>query len=51
MPTLWTTTTATSTRIDQALPITPIVTPIRKYTPIDKLAKSTLYAVRKDISL
>ena len=51
MPTLWTAATATSTRINQALPITPIATPIRKYTPIDKLAKSTLYTVRKNISL
>jgi hypothetical protein len=51
MPTLRTAATATSTHINQVLPITPIVTPIQKYTPIDKLAKSALYAVRKDISL
>ena len=47
MPTLRTAATATSTRIDQVLP----TTPIQKYTPADKLAKSTLYAARKDISL
>ena len=51
MPTLRTTATVTSTRIDQVLPITPTVTPIQKHTPIDKLAKSALYTVRKDISL
>ena len=51
MPTLRTATTATSTRIDQVLYATPAATPIRKYTPVDKLAKSALYAVRKDISL
>ena len=51
MPTLRTAATATSTRIDQVLPVTPTATPIQKYTPIDKPAKSALYAVRKDISL
>ena len=51
MPTLWTAATATSTRIDQVLPITPIVTPVQKYTPVDELIRSALYAVRKDISL
>ena len=51
MPTLQTAATATSTRIDQVLPVTPIVTPVQKYTPADKLAKSALYMVGKDISL
>ena len=51
MPTLRTAATTTSTRINQVLPITPVVTPVRKYTPTDKLAKSALYIVRKDISL
>ena len=51
MPTLWTTATASSTRIDQVLPATPIATPVRKYTPADKLIRSALCAVRKDISL
>ena len=51
MPTLRTAATATSTRINQALPVTPVVTPVRKYTPTDKLAKSALYAVRKDVGL
>ena len=51
MSTLRTAATATSTRIDQALSVTPVATPIQKYTPIDKLPKSALYAVRKDISL
>ena len=51
MPTLRTAATATSTRIDQALPVTPAVTPVQKYTPIDELTRSALYAVRKDISL
>ena len=51
MPTLRTAATASSTRIDQVLPITPIATPVQKHTPVDKLAKSALYAVRKDISL
>jgi len=51
MPTLQTTTTASSTRIDQVLPVTPIITPVQKYTPADKLARSALYTVRKDISL
>ena len=51
MPTLRTAATATSTRIDQALPTTPIATPVRKYTPADKPAKSALCAVRKDIGL
>ena len=51
MPTLRTAATASSTYIDQVLPITPVVTPIQKHTPIDKLAKSALYAVRKNISL
>jgi hypothetical protein len=51
MPTLRTAATATSTRINQVLPATPIATPIQKHTPADKLAKSALYAVRKDVSL
>jgi hypothetical protein len=51
MPTLRTAATASSTRIDQVLPATPIVTPVQKYTPIDKLVRSALCAVRKDISL
>ena len=51
MPTLQTAATASSTRIDQVLPITPIATPVQKYTPVDKLARSALYTVRKDISL
>ena len=51
MPTLRTAATATSTRIDQVLPVTPVATPVRKYTPADKLAKSALCAVRKDIGL
>ena len=51
MPTLRTAATATSTYIDQALPITPTVTPVQKYTPADELVKSALYAVGKDISL
>ena len=51
MPTLRTAATASSTRINQVLPITPIAAPIQKYTPVDKLAKSALYAARKDISL
>ena len=51
MPTLQTAATASNTYINQVLPITPIVTYVQKHTPADKLAKSTLYAVRKDISL
>ena len=51
MPTLRTAATASSTRIDQVLYVTPIATPVQKYTPVDKPAKSALYAVRKDISL
>jgi len=51
MPTLRTAATASSTRINQVLPVAPIATPVQKYTPIDKPAKSALYAVRKDISL
>jgi len=51
MPTLRTAATASSTRIDQVLPITPAATPVQKYTPADKLAKSASYIVRKDISL
>jgi len=51
MPTLRTAATASSTHIDQALPITPAATPVRKYTPADKLVRNTLCAVRKDISL
>ena len=51
MPTLRTAATATSTRINQVLPVTPIATPVQKYTPTDKLAKSALCTARKDISL
>ena len=51
MPTLRTAATATSTYIDQALPVTPAATPVRKYTPADKLAKSALCAAKKDIGL
>ena len=51
MPTLRTAATASSTYTEQALPATPAATLIQKYTPADKLAKSALYAVRKDISL
>jgi hypothetical protein len=51
MPALRTAATASSTRINQVLPVTPTATPIQKYTPTDKLAKSALYTVRKDISL
>ena len=51
MPTLWTAATASSTHTDQVSPVTPIATPVRKYTPVDELARSALYAVRKDISL
>jgi hypothetical protein len=51
MSTLRTAATASSTRTDQVPPITPVATPIQKYTPIDEPAKSALYAVRKDISL
>ena len=48
--TLRTAITASSTYTDQA-PITPAVTPVQKYTPIDELARSALYAVKKDVSL
>jgi len=51
MSTLRTAATASSTRINQALPVTPVITPIQKYTPIDKPARSALYAVRKDVGL
>jgi hypothetical protein len=51
MPTLRTTATATSTYIDQVLPATPAATPVRKHIPTDKLIRSALYMVRKDISL
>ena len=37
MPTLRTAATASSTRIDQVLPVTLATTPVRKYTPVDKL--------------
>ena len=47
MPTLRTAATASSTRIDQVISITPV----RRYTPADELVRSALYAVRKDISL
>jgi hypothetical protein len=51
MPTLRTAATASSTYTDQVLPVTPAATPVQKHTPIDELARSALYAVRKDISL
>jgi hypothetical protein len=51
MPTLQTATTASGTYIDQVPPITPIVTPTQIYTPIDKLARSALYMVKRDVSL
>jgi len=51
MPTLWTAATASSTRIDQVLPATPIATPVQKYTPVDKPVRNALCVVRKDISL
>ena len=51
MSTLWTAVTVNSTCIDQVLFITPIATPVRKYTPVNKLAKSALYTARKDIGL
>jgi hypothetical protein len=51
MPTLQTAATASGTHVNQVLPITPIVTPTQIYTLIDKLAKSALYIVRRDISL
>ena len=51
MSTLQTAATASSTRINKVLPTTPVVTPVQKYTPTDKPAKSALYAARKDIGL
>ena len=50
MSTLWITITASSTRTNQ-VPITPVATPIQKYTPTDEPARSALYTVRKDIGL
>jgi hypothetical protein len=51
MPTLQTAATASNTRVNRVPPITPIVTPVRIYTPVDKLAKSALYIVRRDVGL
>ena len=51
MPTLRTAATASSIYTNKAPPVTPIATPVQKYTPIDKPARSALYIVRKDISL
>jgi hypothetical protein len=51
MPTLQTAATISGTCVNQVPPVTPIVTPTRIYTPIDKLAKSALYVVRRDIGL
>ena len=51
MPTLRTAATASSTRIDQVLPVTPTATPVQKYTPVDEPIRSALYAVRKDVGL
>jgi len=51
MPTLRTADTASSIRINQALPATSIATPVQKHTPADELVRSALYAVRKDIGL
>ena len=51
MPTLRTAATATSTRIDQAPPVTPAATPVQKYTPADEPARSASCAVRKDVGL
>ena len=50
MSTLWITITASSTRTNQ-VPITPVATPIQKYTPADEPARSALYTARKDIGL
>jgi hypothetical protein len=49
MPTLRTAATASSTRTDQVPPVTLVTTPVRTYTPTDELARSALYAVRKDV--
>ena len=51
MPTLRTAATASSTRIDQVLPVTPIATPVQKHTPVDELIRSALCVVRKDVGL
>ena len=49
--TLRTAITASNTRTDQVPPVTPAVTPIQKYTPIDKQARNALCIVKKYISL
>ena len=51
MPTLRTAATASSTHINQVLPATPVINPIQKYTPADKLVRSALCVVGKDIGL
>jgi hypothetical protein len=43
--------TASSTRINQTPSITPIVTPVQTYTPINRLAEDAIYVERKSISL
>jgi hypothetical protein len=51
MPTLQTATIVSSTYINQVPLVTLIVTPIQIYTPIDKLARSALYIIKRDIGL
>ena len=51
MSTSWTAATASSTRTDQAPPVTLVVTPVQKYTPTDKQARNALCVARKDINL
>jgi hypothetical protein len=43
--------TASSTRINQTLFVTPIVTLVQMYTLIGRLAEDTIYVERKDVSL
>ena len=50
MSTLRTAATASSTRIDQVLPVTPIVTPIQKYIPIDKLVNLVIKSLPRLIT-
>ena len=51
MPTLLTAATASGTRTDQFLSVTPVATPVRTRTLTDKTIRGAIYVGRKDVCL
>jgi hypothetical protein len=51
MPTLRTAATASGTHTDQVLSVTPVATPVRTRTLIDKIVEGAIYIGRKNVGL